>query len=127
MADEIGNNSRTSFSLMNPDFVCGRSTVASVWRRNGERHLEACVQPTTTYNGVMVWTGINCNGRTALVVGPGNLTGRQHIDEILRPRVVPYLRQINQNAIFQDDNNARPHRARTVDDFLRQNGVERLE
>ena len=74
----------------------------------------------------MVWAGISSNGRTALVVVPGNLTGRRYIDEILRPHVVPYLRQRGQNAIFQDDN-ARPHRARTADDFLRQNGVERLE
>ena len=56
----------------------------------------------------------------------GNLTGRRYIDEILRPHVVPYLRQMGQNAIFQDDS-ASPHRARIVDDFLRQNGVERLE
>ena len=74
----------------------------------------------------MVWAGISSNGRTALVVVPGNLTGRRYIDEILRAHVVPYPRQMSQNAIFQDDN-ARPHRSRIVDDFLRQNGVERLE
>ena len=69
----------------------------------------------------MVWAGISNNVRSALVVVPGNLTGRRYIDEILRPHVVPYLRQMGQNAIFQDDN------ARILDDFLRQNGVERLE
>ena len=37
-----------------------------------------------------------------------------------------YLRQMGQNAIFQD-NNARPHRARIVDNFLQLNGVQRLE
>ena len=70
----------------------------------------------------MLRAGISSNGRTALVVVPGSWIGRRYIDEILRP----YLRQMGQNAIFQDDN-ARPHRARIVDDFLRQNGVERLE
>ena len=99
-----------------------------VWRRNGERHLEPTVQPTTAYNGgsVMIWAGISLNGRTALVVVPGNLNGRRYIDEILRPHVVPYLRHMGQNAIFQDDN-ARPHRARIVDNFLQPNGVQRLE
>ena len=33
---------------------------------------------------------------------------------------------MEQNAIFQDDN-ARPHRARIVDNFLQLNGVQRLE
>ena len=99
-----------------------------VWRRNGERHLEPTVQPTTAYNGgsVMIWASISLNGRTALVVVPGNLNGRRYIDQILRPHVVPYLRQMGQNAIFQDDN-ARPHRARIVDNVLQLNGVQRLE
>ena len=33
---------------------------------------------------------------------------------------------MGQNSIFQDDN-ARPHRASIVDDFLQLNGVQRLE
>ena len=70
------------------------------------RHLEPTVQPTTEYNGgsVMIWAGISLNGRTALVVVPGNLNGQRYIDKIRRPHVVPYLRQMGQNAIFQDDN-----------------------
>ena len=74
----------------------------------------------------MIWAGINLNGRTAIVVVPGNLNGRRCIDEILRPHIVPYLRQMGQNAIFQDDN-LRPYRARIVDNFLQLNGVQRLE
>ena len=95
-----------------------------VWRRNGERHFKPTVQPPTAYNSGSV--GISLNGRTALVVVPGNLYGRRYIDETLRPHVVPYLRQMGQNAVFQDDN-ARPHRARIVDNFLQLNGVQRLE
>ena len=57
---------------------------------------------------------------------PENLNDQRYIDEILRPHFVPYLRQMGQNAIFQDDN-ARPHRARIVDNFLQLNGVKRLE
>ena len=99
-------------------------SMASQW----ERHLEPTVQPTTAYNGgsVMTCTGISLNVRTALFVVPGNLNRRRHIDEILQPHVVPYLRQIGQNAIFQDDN-AMSHRARIMDNFLQLNGAQRLE
>ena len=97
-----------------------------VWRRNRERHLEPTVQPTTAYNGGSVGITCSLNGRTDLVVVSENLNGRRYIDETLRPHVVPYLRQMGQNAVFQDDH-ARPHRARIVDIFLQLNGVQQLE
>ena len=69
----------------------------------------------------MVWAGISSNGRTPLLVVPGNLTGvgtlMKFIDHMLYSISVRWAR----------DDNARPHRARIVDDFLRQNDVERLE
>ncbi len=67
-----------------------------VWRRRGERHLEPTVVPTTAYNGgsVMVWAGISFNGRTDIVVVPGNLNARRYINEIVRPHVLPYLRRM---------------------------------
>ena len=49
-----------------------------------------------------------------LVIVDGNLNSRRYIDEILRPVVVPYVQNMGQGALFQDDN-ARPHRARIVD------------
>ena len=128
-ADGIDSNGHESSSLMNLGFVCERWIDTFEYGvAMGKRHLEPTVQPTTAYSGgsVMIWTGISLNGRTALVVVPGNLNGRLYIDEILGPHVVPYLCQMGQNAIFQDDN-ARPHRARIVDNFLQLNGVQRLE
>ena len=82
--------------------------------------LDPTVQPKMANNGgsVMIWAGIRLNGRTALVIVPGNLNGRRNIDEILL--------QMGQNAIFHDDK-ARPHRSRIVDNFLRLNGGQRLE
>ena len=93
-----------------------------VWRRNGERHAEVNVQPRHAHNGgsVMVWAGVTANRRTDFVVVPGILTEQRYIDEILRPHVVPFLRPMGNNSIFQDDN-ARPHRARIVDGFLQAN------
>ena len=74
----------------------------------------------------MVWAGVTADRRTDLVVVPGILTGQRYIDEILRPHVVPFLRPMGNNGIFQDDN-AWPHRARIVDGFLQANNVRRLE
>ena len=98
-----------------------------VWRLNGKRHLEQTVQPTTAYRGgsVLIWSGINLNGRTALEIVPGNLNGRRYINKILRPHGVQYLRRMGQDAFFQD-NNVRLHRARIVDNFLLLNCVPRL-
>ena len=70
--------------------------------------------------------GVTADRRTDLVVVPGILTGQRYIDGILRPHVVPFLRSVGNNGIFQDDN-ARPHRARIVDGFLQANNVRRLE
>ena len=64
----------------------------------------------------MVWGGITAHGKTDLVIVDGNLTSRRYIDEILRPVVVPYVQNMGQGALFQDDN-ARPHRARIVDAY----------
>ena len=74
----------------------------------------------------MVWADVTADRRTDLVVVPGILTGQRYIDEILRPHVVPFLRPMSNNGIFQDDN-ARPHRAKIVDGFLQANNVTRLE
>ena len=74
----------------------------------------------------MVWEGVTADRRTDLVVVPGILTRQRYIDEILRPHVMPFLRPMGNNGIFQDDN-ARPYRARIVDGFLQANNVRRLE
>ena len=99
-----------------------------VWRRPGERFLDDCVQEHDRYGGgsVMVWGGIGLNHRTPLHRIQGTLTGVRYRDEILRPVAIPALQAIGQGAMFQDDN-ARPHRARVVNDFLRQQQVTRLD
>ena len=77
-----------------------------VWRRNRERHAEVNVQPLHAYSGgsVMVWAVVTADRRTDLVVVPGILTGQRYIDEILHLHVVPFLRPMGNNGIFQDDN-----------------------
>ena len=53
--------------------------------------------------GVMVWAAINHRFKSQLIVCQGNLITRRHIDQILRPVIVPMFRQ-RQGLIFQHDN-----------------------
>ncbi|GFX85206.1 DDE_3 domain-containing protein [Trichonephila clavipes] len=48
----------------------------------------------------------------------GTLTGQRYVDDILRPHVGPFLNGLP-GAIFQQDNDARPHTVRVAQDFLR--------
>ena len=45
---------------------------------------------------------------------------------ILDPVAIPYLRNLGPNAILQDDN-ARPHRARIITEYLQNLGVKGME
>ena len=62
---------------------------------------------------------------TELVIVDGSLTALLYRDNILEPVVLLFLQQYGQNVIFQQDN-ARPHAARVVSDFLEQNDVNVL-
>ena len=64
--------------------------------------------------------------KTDLVFIEGNFNGQHYINEVLTPQVLPFLRQMSvANPIFQVDN-ARPHRARIVNDLLCSNNVDRM-
>ena len=99
-----------------------------VYRRPGERFADVNVRQRHWFGGgsVMVWGGISIHHRTPLYVVDGNLTGIRYLNEIIRPLVLPGLQQIGGGAVLQDDN-ARPHRARVVTDFLRQQGIARMD
>ena len=98
-----------------------------VWRRPGERYHPNCVQHITAHGGgsLMVWGGISARHRTPLYFVNGRLNAQRYKDEILRPLALPTLQQIGGQAVLQDDN-AQPHRARIIHDFLRQTGVRTL-
>jgi hypothetical protein len=75
---------------------------------------------------VMVWAGISIDGKTDLHVIAGNLSGVRYRDEILHPIVKPYAGAVGDGFILMDDN-ARPHRARVVTDYLENETIERME
>ncbi|GFX83581.1 transposable element Tcb2 transposase [Trichonephila clavipes] len=75
----------------------------------------------------MVWGGISIGGRTDLhIIWNGTLTGRRYADEILRPHVIPYAGAIGDSFVFQDEN-ARPHRARLVENMLEAETIQHME
>ena len=75
---------------------------------------------------VMVWGAFLFNDRTPLYVIDGNLDGNRHLLEVIQSFVIPALQRIGAAAMFQDDN-ARPHHARVVTDFLMQHNVNRMD
>lgn len=88
-----------------------------VRRYAGQRCLPECIieRHSGRTPGVMVWGAISYHGRSNLLRIEGNLNSNRYVREVLQPEVVPFLQGIP-GAIFQQDN-ARPHVARTVRDF----------
>ena len=105
----------------------GRDGRNLVYRRQGERYSDSCVLERDSFRGgsVMVWGGISYYGRTNLMVINGNLTAARYRDEVLIPRVQPFMHLHGPGLIFQQDN-ARPHVARIVLDHLEQSHIDML-
>ena len=70
---------------------------------------------------VMIWGCLSYDCKLTLVTVRGNLNGDRYRTEILDRVVVPHFdnHPLNTRPVLMDDN-ARPHRARAVVDFLRQ-------
>ncbi|GFT73973.1 transposable element Tcb2 transposase [Trichonephila clavipes] len=98
-----------------------------VWSDRGTRNNSAFVHERSQYRraGWMVW-GWNQHRRTTdlHIIRNSTLTGRRYADEILQPHVIPYAGAIGDSFVFQDDN-ARPHRARLVENMLEAETIQR--
>jgi hypothetical protein len=108
------------------DFHDGRRRV---WRQKNERFKDCCVVEHDRFGGgsIMVWGGISFDGSTDLyVIANGSLTGMRYRDEILDPIVRPYAGAIGDGFMLMDDN-ARPHRARLVNDYLNSETIQRMD
>ena len=95
-----------------------------VWRRPGERFVDACVRQHDRHGGgsVMVWEELHLHGRTPLHLVQGNVTVVRYRDKIVRRIVLSTLQAMGPGAILQDDN-ATPHCARVVTGILQQHQV----
>ncbi|GFX04458.1 transposable element Tcb2 transposase [Trichonephila clavipes] len=102
-------------------FVLGTDdNSVRVWRCPCERYNSpphTVLHHTAPTTGVVVWGAIAYDSRSTLIVMRGTLTGQRYVDDILRPHLESFLNGLP-GAIFQKDN-ARPHRARVAQDFLR--------
>ena len=122
LVDEIGRVSCSQTSHVSTWIAVMVVPGYTVELENGTR---ICVVERRLFGGgsIMVWGGITGNARTPLVVINGNLTGARYRDEILQAHVVPFVRQ---HAVTLQHDNARPHVARVVTDFLTQQNVNVL-
>ncbi|GFU58032.1 transposable element Tcb2 transposase [Trichonephila clavipes] len=100
-----------------------------IWREQRTRYHQSNTVERHSYRGVgiLVLAGISLGGHTELhVFHGGTVTGLRYRDEILDPYVRPYAAAIGNDFILMDDN-ARPHRARIVEEYLEDHGLERME
>ncbi|GFU41409.1 transposable element Tcb2 transposase [Trichonephila clavipes] len=100
-----------------------------IWRKQRTRYHQSNTVERHSYRGggILVCAGISLGGHTDLhVFHGGTVTGLRYRDEILDPYVRPYAAAIGNDFILMDDN-ARPHRARIVEEYLEDHGLERME
>lgn len=95
-----------------------------VWRAPGRNNRLRDVQEVHRFKGgtLMVWGGIAIGRRTPLVLVDGNLNAVRYRDQILEMFVLPFAAEAGENFIFQQDN-ARPHTAGLVRNFLQEHNV----
>ncbi|GFU51185.1 transposable element Tcb2 transposase [Trichonephila clavipes] len=97
-----------------------------IWREQRTRYHQSNTVERHSYRGggILVWAGISLGGHTDLhMFHGGTVTGLRYRDETLDPYVRPYAAAIGNDFILMDDN-ARPHRARIVEEY---HGLERME
>ncbi|GFU45360.1 transposable element Tcb2 transposase [Trichonephila clavipes] len=100
-----------------------------IWREHPTRYHQSNTVERHIYRGggILVWAGISLGGHTNLhVFHGGTVTGLRYRDEILDPYVRPYATDIDNDFILMNDN-ARPHRAWIVEEYLEDHGLERME
>ncbi|UYV82328.1 hypothetical protein LAZ67_21001723 [Cordylochernes scorpioides] len=100
-----------------------------IWREPETRYHPSNIREIDGFRGgsLLVWAGISSNRRTPLhIFSGGTLTAQRYRDEILEPYLRPYKDQIGHNLILMDDN-ARPHRARLVNEYLQSENIRRMD
>ena len=113
---------------MSPDFVWTSMMVVGVCGERPDRYSQELVAEHSRFVGgsVMILGGISLTGRTDMVaIRNGALTAVRYRDEILHPVVRLFAGAIGPNFILMN-NNARPHRAHVVQEYLQRETIERM-
>ncbi|GFU67076.1 transposable element Tcb2 transposase [Trichonephila clavipes] len=98
-----------------------------IWRSSKYHQSNTIERHSYRGGGIMVWAGISLGGHTDLhMFQGGTLTGVRYRNEILEPYVCPYAGAIGNDFIPMDDN-AHPHRAVIVEEYLDGFRSERVE
>lgn len=99
-----------------------------VWREPGRAARLTFATEVVPFQGgtEMFWGGIMYGRRTRLIHIPQTLTGDIYLENVIRPIIQPMREELGENFIFMDDN-ARPHRARRVQNVLEEAHVQRLD
>ena len=99
------------------------------WRQRNECFGDCCVAEHDWFGGisVLVWAGISYDRHTDLyIIRNRALTGVPYRDKILHP-IVPSSAGAYSPGFIPMDNNACPHRAQVVDQYLEQENIERMD
>ncbi|KFM62714.1 Transposable element Tcb1 transposase, partial [Stegodyphus mimosarum] len=99
-----------------------------VWRAPGTRyHQENIIERHRSGGaGVLVWGGIILGSRTDLHVQIGTMTSQIYRDVILEQHVRLFRGAMGAQFVFMDDN-ARPHRANIVSEFLESEDITHMD
>ncbi|KAJ4450662.1 hypothetical protein ANN_02091 [Periplaneta americana] len=75
---------------------------------------------------ILFWAGVMFGRRTPLVSIEGNMTAAVYENNILQPIVSGFAETVGEGFTLQDDN-ARPHRAHSVQRYLVEHGIRRMD
>ncbi|GFW36127.1 transposable element Tcb1 transposase [Trichonephila clavipes] len=96
-----------------------------IWRKQGTHNQPQNITEHHTFRGgsIMVWTGISLGYRTDLhIFKRGSGTAVRYRDEVLEPIVRLHSTAVGPTFVLMDDN-ARPHRADIIDDYMESEGL----
>jgi hypothetical protein len=101
----------------------------SVWRQINTAHNENNILPTSAFGsgGVTLWDCFSLRCKLDLYVLNGNMNGQMYRDSVLRDIVVPHFdnHPLASRPLYMDDN-ARPHRARIVNQYKQQEAIDTI-
>lgn len=101
-----------------------------VWREKNTRFHDQHVLGTKAFGsgGVTVWGCFSHDCKLALHVLDGTLNAQRYRDNILDTYISPHFEnhRLADRPVFQDDN-ARPHRARIIGEYLHAESIDTIE
>ncbi|GFT32417.1 transposable element Tcb1 transposase [Trichonephila clavipes] len=99
-----------------------------IWRKQGTRNqLQNITEhPALRGGSIIVWAGVSLGYSIDLhIFKRGSVTAVRYRDEVLEPIVRLYAAAVGPSFVLMVDN-ARPHRADIIDDYLESEGIARM-